>query len=298
MMHSGFPAPLRTLAVALVPTAVIAPSATAQDYEILAVRYGTVEQFPLRGLLPDAPRGEELEIVMAFWVVRSTDRVVLFDSGFFREPWLERFDVRSFVPPDRALARAGIAADEVTDIVVSHAHWDHMGGIELFPEAVVWIQVDEYTYYTGAAWEENGRSGGIDRADVEHLMARRAAGLVRLVQGDGVEIIPGITALTGARHTYASQYLLVGGDAPVVLASDNAYLYRNLSEGRAGATFTPEDREANLAALRRMLELAGDVSRVVPGHDPEQFVRFPAVADGVVRIRSARARDDALPLRR
>jgi hypothetical protein len=60
-----------------------------------------------------------------------------------------------------------------------------------------------------------------------------------------------------------------------VLASDNAYLYRNLRERRAGATFEPEDRAGNLAAIDRMLRLAGDADHVVPGHDALQFERFP-----------------------
>jgi glyoxylase-like metal-dependent hydrolase (beta-lactamase superfamily II) len=259
--------------------------------EIYAVRYGSIPGFPTSGLLPDAPEGETMDIAMAFWVIRSEDRVVLFDSGFFRDRWLERFTVTGFVRPDRALAPLGIAPDDVTDVVVSHAHWDHMGGVELFPGATIWIQRDEYVYYTATAWQAGGRTGGIDAEDVRHLVARNTEGLVRLVDGDGVEILPGLTVHTGARHTYASQYMVVdvpGGDGAQadrwVLASDNAHLYRALDERRASATFSPDDRAGNVAAGRRMIELAGSPERVVPGHDPEMFERFETVAEGVVRI--------------
>lgn len=257
----------------------------AQQYEILAVRYASVDGFPLRSLLPDAADEETIDIAMAFWVIRDDERVVLFDTGFFRDEWLERFDARGFVRPDRALSRIGLAPGAVTDVVISHAHWDHMGGVELFPDATVWIQAEEYTYYTGAAWQPGGRHGGIDPSDVAELVERNTAGHLRLIDGDGVEILPGITMFTGARHTYASQYMLVEGQPRVVLASDNAYLFRNVAEGRAGATFLPEDREANLAAVLRMIQLAGDPGRVIPGHDPEVFQRYPSVTDGVVRIK-------------
>ena len=277
MMWRSFAALLLGLLAAPAPSG-------AQEYEILSVRYGMVEGFPLRGLLPDAPEGEVIDIAMAIWVIRNDDRTVLLDTGFFREEWLDRFAVAGFVRPDEALSRIGVSPGDVTDIVISHAHWDHMGGIELFPDATIWIQTEEFAYYTGAAWQPEGNSGGIDPADVAHLVERNTAGLVRLIQGDDVEILPGITVFTGARHTYASQYVLVDGDPPFVLASDNAYLYVNLTEGRAGATFTPGDKEANLAAVRRMLELAGGTDRVIPGHDPEQFRRFPSVTEGVVRI--------------
>jgi hypothetical protein len=67
----------------------------------------------------------------------------------------------------------------------------------------------------------------------------------------------------------------VGGDTPFVLASDNVYLYRNLAEHAASATFREADHAANVAAQRRMIELAGSPDRVVPGHDALQFNRFP-----------------------
>ncbi len=277
--------PDAVLLACLVATVFAPVHASAQDYEILAVQYGEVAAFPLRGLLPDAPAEEVIDISMAFWVVRNDDRIVLVDSGFFREDWFGLFDVRGFTRPDRALARIEIEPEDVTDIVVSHAHWDHVGGVELFPDAMIWIQAEEYAYYTGAAWQADGRAGGIDPADVLHLVERNTAGQVRLIEGDDVEILPGIRVFVGARHTYASQYVLVEGDPAYVLASDNAYLYRNLHERRAGATFAPTDREANIAAVQRMLDLVGGSDQVIPGHDPEVFRGFPAVAEGAVRVR-------------
>ena len=258
--------------------------AEAQPYRISAIRYGDLVGFPLRGLLPDAEEDETIDIALAFWLLESNDRVVLFDTGFFREAWLDRFDVSDFLRPDSAVMEAGVGPGDVTDVVISHAHWDHMGGIELFPAATLWIQAEEYAYYTGPAWQEGGRSGGIDREDIQHLVARNLAGQVRLIEGDEVEILPGLTVHTGARHTFASQFLEVSGDPTWVLASDNAYLYRGLRERRASATFAPSDREPNLRALDEMLELAGDTLHIIPGHDALQFERFPAAGSRVVRI--------------
>ena len=262
------------------------PPLWGQTYDVSAVRYGSLPDFPLRGLLPDAGEDESTDVALVFWVLEGNDRTVLFDSGFFRPAWFERFDVADFMRPDSVLMGAGIGPDEVTDIVVSHAHWDHMGGIALFPAATIWIQAEEYAYYTGPAWQDGGRSGGIDPEDIRHLVDRNLAGQVRLIEGDGIEILPGLRVHTGARHTWASQFLEVVGDPSLVLASDNAYLYRGLRERRASATFTPMDRDGNLEAMREMLELAGDTLRVVPGHDALQFERFPSAGPRVVRIAS------------
>jgi glyoxylase-like metal-dependent hydrolase (beta-lactamase superfamily II) len=160
-------------------------------------------------------------------------------------------------------------------VVISHAHWDHMGGIDLFPKANVWIQKDEFRYYTGEAWQPGGDHDGIDPDDVQQLMRLNTEGRLRWVDGDNVEIFPGIRAYTGARHTFASQYLRVDGTPPFVLASDSVYLYRNLAEHKASATFSEADYPANIKNQARMIQLAGSPDRVVPGHDALQFQKFP-----------------------
>jgi hypothetical protein len=116
------------------------------------------------------------------------------------------------------------------------------------------------------------------------LLRRNLRGQVRFVGGDDSEILPGIRAFTGARHTFSSQYIRVAGEPVFVLASDNCYLYENLKQHRASATFEPADEKANLAAQERMVSLAGAAERVVPGHDLSQFERFPTKGR-IARIR-------------
>ena len=145
---------------------------------------------------------------MMFWVIRGGGRTILFDSGCHRQHWIDEFHMTDFLAPDKALEQAGIAPASVTDVIISHAHWDHMGGIDLFPNAAIWIQKGEYEYYTGAAWQPGGQNGGIDPEDVLELLRRNTRGKLHLVDGDNIEIIPGIRAFTGARHTFASQYIL------------------------------------------------------------------------------------------
>jgi glyoxylase-like metal-dependent hydrolase (beta-lactamase superfamily II) len=245
------------------------------EYTIEAIRYGTIRGFRTSGLVMGADPAERMDIAMVFWLVRGDGRVILLDSGFHRPSWFKSFDFSDYLRPDSALFGAGVEPSAVTDLVLSHAHWDHMGGIDLFPNATVHIQRAEYEYYTGPAWREGGRHGGIDQEDILALVRRNMAGKVLLVDGDDQEILPGIRAYTGARHTYASQYVLVEGAEPWVLASDNCYLFRNLETHTAGGTFLPEDSVGNRAALERMERLAGSAARVVPGHDPLQFERFP-----------------------
>jgi glyoxylase-like metal-dependent hydrolase (beta-lactamase superfamily II) len=271
------------LAVSLVLTAVLAAAIAApraaspsSDYTIQAIRYAELPDFPLSELVVGGPQGEKIDIAMVIWLIRGEGRNILFDSGFHRQSWFKYFPMKDFLQPDEAVKLAGVQPEEVTDIVISHAHWDHMGGIDLFPKATVWIQKEEFRYYTGEAWQAGGHHGGIDPEDVQELVRINTEGRLRLVDGDNQEILPGIRVFTGSRHTYASEYLLVSGAKPFVLASDNCYLYRNLEKHMSSATFSEADHQANIQNQARMIELAGSADRVVPGHDALQFQRFPS----------------------
>jgi glyoxylase-like metal-dependent hydrolase (beta-lactamase superfamily II) len=264
----------RCLLACIIPI-LFAAFASTPEYSIQAIRYASSPDVPVSELVIGAPKDEKIEIAMVIWLIRGGGHTILFDSGFHRDTFLKDFPMKDYLRPDEAVRLAGVNPEEVTDIVISHAHWDHMGGIDLFPKANVWIQKEEYRYYTMDAWQPGGQHGGIEPEDAKQLVQLNTEGRLRLVDGDHVEIFPGIRTYTGSRHTYASQYLRVEGSPNFVLASDNCYLYRNLSSHMASATFSDADHPANIAAQSRMIELAGSSDRVVPGHDALQFQKFP-----------------------
>jgi glyoxylase-like metal-dependent hydrolase (beta-lactamase superfamily II) len=248
--------------------------AQSPSYSIQAIRIADSPGDSVGEMVIGGPKDEKIDTMYAVWLIRGGGHNILFDSGFHRERWFKLWTIKDFLRPDEAVKLAGVKPEEITDIVVSHAHWDHMGGIDLFPKATVWIQKEEFRYYTGDAWQAGGQHGGIDPDDIQELVKLNTDGRVRLIDGDNVEILSGIRAYTGGRHTFASQYLLVEGNPRFVLASDNACLYRSLIEHKPSATFSAADYAASIAAQKRMVELAGSVDRVVPGHDALQFKKF------------------------
>src|SRR2546421_5257549 len=137
--------------------------AEADKYEVFAVRFATLANFPVSSLVAGADRSRRMDIAMMIWVLKGADgRIALVDSGFHREQYFRQFTVKDYVKPSEALAPLGITPDTVTDIFLSHMHWDHAGGLDLFPSARVWIQKDEYDYYTSDAWQSARTHGGID----------------------------------------------------------------------------------------------------------------------------------------
>ena len=274
------------IAAALGLVASLASGASAQatpDYEVYAVRYATLPKFRVSGLIANADTSRRLDIAMMVWAIREPGgRTVLLDAGFKRADLMSRWNPEDYKLPSEAIGALGIKATDVTDVIVSHVHWDHFDGADLFPRAKVWIQRDEVAHHIDSAGKSLDRA--LDGPDAAMLHALRGAGRVNQIDGDGKEILPGITVFTGGKHTFQSQYVSVKTRAgTIVLASDNMYLYENLD--RRVPISQTLDPASNLAAQDRMRSLASATRLIVPGHDPEVFTRFERVADGVVRIR-------------
>lgn len=273
----------RLLLVVAAMSAGLMAQSPAPEYEVYAVRYATIPGFAVSGLVAGAEPSRKMDIAMMVWLVRGGGKNILVDAGFYREQFFKQWHVTDFVTPAEAVRRAGVKPEEITDVIVTHMHWDHADGMDLFPNAKVWVQREELEYYAGSAWQSRRTHGGIDPDDVMMAVKLNIAGKVGLVNGDAQEILPGITCYTGGKHTYASQFVGVrtkGGT--VVLASDNVYLYENLEKHVPIAATL--DAVSNLRAQDRMKELAGDAKRIIPGHDPAVMTRFREVMPGVVEI--------------
>jgi len=274
---------------ALIAMAIVMPAtrgrAEADRYDVYAVRFATISSFPASSLIAGADRARRLDIAMTIWVLKGADgRIALVDSGFHRDRYFKQFSVKDFISPADVLEPLGIKPVDVTDIMLSHMHWDHAGGLDLFPAARVWVQKEEYEYYTGQAWQPGSSHGGIDADDVLELVKRNLQGLVTLVRGDDEVSISGIGFHVGGKHTMQSQYVTAQTrkGTTVVLASDNAYLYENLEAHKPIAQTL--DVESNLHAQDTMRSLASAPRLVVPGHDMAVFDRFTHVSDRIVKV--------------
>ena len=261
--------------------------AQAPVYDIYALKFAGITSAPVSELAMGAPKKDSMDLFFMYWLVKGNNgKNILVDAGFLADVDKE-MRPSFYIRPDSVLMELNIKPDEITDIILSHPHWDHVDGVPLFPKAHVWIQKEDYNYFVGQAWQKDGQSGGFNKRNVDTLVSLNIAGKLTLVDGDNQEIIPGIQVYTGSRHTFNSQYVLVhtGGDR-VVLASDNIWIYYNLehlaSSPYLNGTF---DTTAYVKSMQRMKTQASNIKYIIPGHDPATFSRFPMVKPDIVKIK-------------
>jgi glyoxylase-like metal-dependent hydrolase (beta-lactamase superfamily II) len=253
-------------------------------HEVIAVRYGTrttrkSEVYLHFGLYgePDAPTGMDY----FFWVVRGAGRTVLVDCGFNERSGTRRGRTM-LCPPAEALTRLGVDPAGVSQVVVTHAHYDHIGNLGLFPSAEVIISTREYAFWTGSLANRPLFMTSAEADDIDVLRRASEDGRVSLVGGRRT-IAPGIEVLEVGGHTPGQLVVLVtSADGEVVIASDALHYYEELDLDRP---FTHvADLPAMYAGFETLRELAGDGRPLVAGHDPEVMRRFPALTGGAAGL--------------
>lgn len=253
-------------------------------FEIYAVRYGHLD----RGSSENFIGGDEHDVPMPLdyfvWAIKGPNKTYVLDTGFDARSGGRR--QRTLVRPvDQGLRAIGVEPSEVTDVIISHMHYDHAGNHDLFPRARYHVQDREMAYCTGRCMCHGYLRHGFDVEDVQAMIGRVFEGRVVFHDGDE-EIEPGLTVHRIGGHTQGLQAVRVQtGRGQVVLASDATHFYANMEQGRPFPSV--ENIADMLDGFRRLRQLASSEDHIVPGHDPLVLARYPVAHDGldaVVRL--------------
>ncbi len=251
-------------------------------YEVYAVRYATREARSGEHFHGGDPHNVPMPMDYFVWAAVSSEYTVVIDVGFSAEV-ARRRGREHLRCPTEGLREIGVDPDHVSNVVLTHLHYDHIGNLEKFPAATFVVQDIEMAFWTGRhAGREHFRHL-IEVGDVVHLVRKNFEGRLRFVDGSR-EILPGIEVHRAGGHSAGLQAVRVRtARGPVVLASDVAHFYANIEEDRPFSIVS--DLPGMYDAFDLVRSLVGSPDRVVPGHDPLVMERYPAARkdlDGVV----------------
>ncbi|MEU8890409.1 N-acyl homoserine lactonase family protein [Streptomyces sp. NPDC048442] len=252
---------------------------TFPTYEVLALRFGTHADRPARdNFLVDEgqfTQGTDMPMDFYFWVVRNEQHFLLVDTGFPEEMALRRGRTL-FRDPVDALTDLGVAAGDVSDVVITHLHYDHAGNLDRFPHARIHLQEEELQFCTGPAMRHHIVRKPFEPVNVQAAVQRLFEGQLVLHRGEA-EVLPGVTVHSVPGHTPGTQVVRVPtARGWVVLASDASHLWANI---RLRSPFPILDQlTPMLDGYDKIEALADGDDHIIPGHDPQVAQRFPRLS--------------------
>ncbi len=242
-------------------------------YEVLAVRFGIFDGRTSASnfIFPDDHAVlDPLDFLL--FVIRGHGRTIVVDTGWDPETGVRR-GRKLLRTPAEALAGVGIDAQTVDEIVLTHLHWDHAGGIRYFPKAMFHLQDAEMAYATGRCMCHAYLKRPFDVEHVVDSVRAVYAGRVRFHQGTS-EIAPGITLHLIGGHSSGSQVIRVPTTRGwVVIAGDTTHLWANI-RNRSPFPLLASATEMILG-YETLEQLADGPDHIIPGHDPLILQRFP-----------------------
>jgi glyoxylase-like metal-dependent hydrolase (beta-lactamase superfamily II) len=248
---------------------------TPPEYEIYAIRYATHAERRRRDNFIDHDLHDgPMPLDFFVWLLRSPERTILVDTGFNAAAAAAR--KRTFLRcPIDTLRELDVDPDAISDVVITHLHYDHAGNLAKLPNARFHVQDREVAYATGRCMCHGALRFAYSVEDVTELVRKVYADRVQFHDGDA-ELAPGVELLLIGGHTQGLQSVRVNtARGWVVLASDASHYYENIERARP---FPIVHNVADmLAGHRRLVELATSSGHVVPGHDPEVLRRYPAL---------------------
>lgn len=216
------------------------------------------------------------------WVLRRGDEVILVDTGYDTAE-ADRRERTVIMEPDVALAPLGLKAADITQIIVTHLHFDHAGGLHLFPNATIHLQAAEMAYATGPCMCHDVIRYPFTADHVCEAVQRVYSGRCIFHEGDG-QVAENVTVHCIGGHSRGLQAVRVLTEAGwLVLASDAAHFYENIWQRTPFLIVV--DLEDMMRGFDRLEALASSRELVIPGHDPLVTKAFPTdKADHVFRL--------------
>jgi glyoxylase-like metal-dependent hydrolase (beta-lactamase superfamily II) len=176
---------------------------------------------------------------------------------------------------EELLTTLGIDPHAVADLILTHAHYDHAGNLDLFSNAQITVSHSEMEFWEGKNAGKTLFHHALDENGITALQRARSEGRLRTFNGS-IEVAPGIEVLEVGGHTPGQCLVKVKTrEGNVLLASDAVHYYEELEREMPFSSVADIVAMYDAFALIKELTASGEISSVISGHDPDTLSRFP-----------------------
>ena len=238
--------------------------------------------------------GETTDVTYTFNVLENQDGdIILVDTGYDNskpenQALADGVNLTNYRNPVEVLKKINVDAADVKHVILTHAHWDHMGGIGLFPNATFYLQKEELTNWIVTMTlprEYNTLKASISCTDLEECVGLIKEGRLVLLDGDVDELFPGIDIRVARYgHSFASNLVIVKTHGKkYVMVGDCAYVKANITGGRGDGVSMPNGFAVGstynaIQTCQDILRYAeGKIENVLVGHEMGTWQQYPSV---------------------
>lgn len=167
--------------------------------DIIPVDYGK-SVLPESWVFQNGSEDKKLPIIFRVYLLKTENRLILVDAGCETMP---DFNMRDFIGPVKALNNIGISPEEITDLIITHAHHDHIECAKYFKNAALYIQKDEY---------ESGKGYLAENLNIRTF-------------DEEMQVCDGVKAVKIGGHSKGSSIVeITDADKRCIIAGDECYM--------------------------------------------------------------------------
>ena len=174
-----------------------------ENFSVHRIKYAE-SVLPESMVFDGGSKDKNIPISFVVYLIKSGNKNILVDAGCDTLP---SFDMRKFYSPAFILRQMDISPNDITDVILTHSHHDHIEAVKHFKNAVIHIQKDEY---------ESGK---------EYILKTQKVDLFE----NECEITSRVKAVKWGGHSTGSAIVEIGGETVThIIAGDECYTAENL----------------------------------------------------------------------